>query len=70
MKRALRVSSRTLSRRRRAQRRGAGVLLTFSPISEIDSAVLYTDGSGEVRVYPDAMPGSNETREVSALVPV
>lgn len=58
MKRALRDSARSTSRRRRLRRRSAGFALTFAPIAGIDAAVLYTEAesSADTRPYPDAQP--------------
>ncbi len=70
MKRMRRESARMAARRRRPRRRAPGAVLTFAPLTEFDSAVLYTetDGRHEARTYPDALPSC--TRDTCILHPL
>lgn len=63
MKRSMRDSARSASRRRRLRRRSAGFALTFAPLVGIDAAVLFTEAeaSADARPYPDAQPDAQGT---------
>lgn len=69
MKRAMRDSMRSTSRRRRLRRRAAGFALTFAPIVGIDAAVLYTEAerSADARPYPDAQPDAHGTCAIESF---
>lgn len=69
MKRALRESARSTSRRRRLRRRTTGLALTFAPIVGIDAAVLFTEAeaSADARPYPDAQPEARGTCTIESF---